>query len=316
MKINNVSLINQLSHPKIILQSISHIDTELRSAEHYFSKMSDEFAEKITYPNDLIKMSKSSGTPQEILINATKWKLKRMTELAIETNYRKLVLSDKTYKNLSNYKVPKDIRIGVLRTLPNRKDIIQLNQGKVIRYIKTDTLLSVEIIMLSNSSSTIDSYFFCIDLVDGLSYYNNYDGLISEAKGTVKEGLVIHDIENDNKHLSYENMVEKYYSQFMICVTYLELTDVTFDICYSNTRRGNIMRGNDLKNESSYNIIQVNTNWNITKLHIGDTFDVTGHWRLQPYGVGRAKYKYIFIDTYEKTGIIKRKAGKEIHTKP
>ena len=108
--------------------------------------------------------------------------------------------------------------------------------------------------------------------------------------------------------------MEKYYSEFITCVTYIELTDVTLDICLSNSSRGDIMKGNDLKNQLNYNVIQVNSNWNISKIHIGDKFGVSGHWRLTPVGpAGNKQYKFILINPYEKTGIINRKAGKNLN---
>lgn len=317
MKLTNYSLINQLVHPKVIEQSISSLDTELFSAEYYFGRLSDEKASKLVFPNDLIEMScegvpKECFTPQQLLVNAVRYRTDKQKELASGTGYRKLILSDKTYKNLSNYRAPKEVRIGVLRTLPNRSDIIQLTANKAIKYCKTDTFLSVYVTTMNGS--LIDNYFFCIDLVTGLSYYHNYDGVTSDIKNSrLEDNLNI--VDPGNNLLSYEDMVEKYYSQFIVCITYIELTDVTFEVCYSNSRRGHIMKGNDLKNELPYDVIQVNTNWNTTKIHIGDTFEVMGHWRLQPYGVGRAQYKYIFINTYEKTGIIKRRAGKVVNLK-
>lgn len=316
MKITPVSLINQLTHPSIINQHIDKLEDELRGTEHHFGKMSTEWAEKIKFPNDLIKLANVTGTPQEILINSVKWRIEKEKELMVEGKYRKLVLSDKSYRNLSNYKHPKEIRIAVLRTLPNRQDIIQLNPDKVIKYKKTDTFLSVYITWWSDNTRThIEGYFFYIDLLTGLSFYNTYDGIIEDAEFKLEEGVKI--ISNEDligKKLSYEDMVEKYYSQFMVCVTYVELEEVTYDICYSNSKRGHILKGNDLKNESPYNIIQINSNWNRSKLHIGDTYDVMGHYRLAPHGTeGNKYYKYIWIATYEKTGIIKRQAGKEIN---
>jgi hypothetical protein len=212
--------------------------------------------------------------------------------------YKKYVLSDKTYKNLSNYKVPNDIRYDVLSTLPNKKYIIQINKNIAFKYQKTDTHIYVMVydsILDENNSS---DFYFYIDLIN--------QSYIAYPRAN-KEGKL--------RSLTKSELIKTYYDKVLVTLTYIELTDVTFDICYSNTKRGHILKGNDLKNELSFNVIQVNTNWNITKLHIGDTFQVKGHFRLQPHGSADNKYyKYIFIDTYEKTGIIKRKAGKEINT--
>lgn len=213
-------------------------------------------------------------------------------------NRRNLILTKKTYDNLKSYKVPKDIRFEVLATLPNRCDAIQLNENLCMFYWKKDNEICVRFHMLHEHDRInylINSFCFGINLELKSFFY--------DMTGHDRNGI-------RTNFLSDSEFIEKHYSLFMVCITYLELTDVTFDICYSNSKRGHIMKGTDLNNELPYDIIQVNTNWNITKLHIGNSFEVKGHWRLQPYIDG---YKYIFINTYNKTGIIKKKAGKEIH---
>jgi hypothetical protein len=211
--------------------------------------------------------------------------------------YKNLVLSEKTYKNLSNYKVPTSIRYEVLRTLPNRKYNIQLTNTLGFKYLKTDTHIYV-MIYDKNGTEHRDIFLFYIDLVN--------DTFFTSPRRHPETNMLY--------CLNETDLIKNYYDKVIVTLTYLELTDVTFDICYANSKRGHILKGNDIKNELPFNVIQVNTNWNTTKLHIGDSFQVKGHWRLQPYGENRARYKYIFIDTYDKTGIIKRRAGKETIT--
>jgi hypothetical protein len=233
---------------------------------------------------------KDTGETDEDILSLLKIKLDFSQDVS---DYKLLVLSEHSYNNLSNYKVPTEIRTDVLKTLPNRKYYIQ---AKNICYKYEKNNDSVRVMILNRDDERL-LYFFGIRLSDGL--------LMSDY----------HIKENDFKWFEDKEVIEQYYAAFMILITYIELTDVTFDICYSNTKRGDIMKNNHLKNELSFNVIQVNTNWNTTKLHIGNSFQVKGHFRLQPHGsVDNKYYKYIFIDTYEKTGIIKRKAGKEINT--
>jgi hypothetical protein len=203
-----------------------------------------------------------------------------------------MVLSDKSYKNLSNYKVPKEIRFDILKSLSNICQVIQVNPNLCYHYFKDGDGLAVYVHKLIGEC--IYSFFFIIML---------------------SSGEILHDFENPitGDVMEIKKLIDDFYGDFMVVLTYIEFTDVSFDICYSNSKRGNILKGNDLINKTSLNVIQVNTNWNTTKLHIGSTFNVTGHWRLQPFGSNKTQYKYIFIDTYEKSGIIKRKAGKEIH---
>jgi hypothetical protein len=311
MKLTSSSLINQIIEPSFIKDGILNLEKSFQEMETYLNGLSEEkLDQEIDSYNmnnlfdDLIKMSKATGTTKiEKIIKSKQWLLEVRKELEKETKCRKLVLSDKSYKNLTNYKAPKDIRIDVLKSLPNRKDIIQLNPNRVIKYIKTNNLLSVQTFW-DNKTDYVDSYFFCIDLNTGLSFYNNYDDSRINIDRTIDK----------TKLLKFEDMMEKYYSEFITCVTYIELTDVTLDICLSNSSRGDIMKGNDLKNQLNYNVIQVNSNWNISKIHIGDKFGVSGHWRLTPVGpAGNKQYKFILINPYEKTGIINRKAGKNLN---
>ena len=311
MKLTSSSLINQIIEPSFIKGEILNLEKSFQEMETYLNGLSEEkLDQEIDSYNmnnlfdDLIKMSKATGnTKIEKIIKSKQWLLEVRKELEKETKCRKLVLSDKSYKNLTNYKAPKDIRIDVLKSLPNRKDIIQLNPNRVIKYIKTNNLLSVQTFW-DNKTDYVDSYFFCIDLNTGLSFYNNYDDSRIDIDRTIDKA----------KLLKFEDMMEKYYSEFITCVTYIELTDVTLDICLSNSSRGDIMKGNDLKNQLNYNVIQVNSNWNISKIHIGDKFGVSGHWRLTPVGpAGNKQYKFILINPYEKTGIINRKAGKNLN---
>lgn len=217
------------------------------------------------------------------------------------TNFRKLALSNKALTNLKNYKVPTDIRIDVLNSLPNRKDIIQVSDNLCYKYEKNDDYLMLITLYTDKSidkteDQLVHMHFLSINLKTNKLFFDHNNTLT-------------------NKNiLTKDELIEQFYGDFIVCVTYLELTDVTLNTCLRNTKRGNATDDNILDNKLPYDIIQVNTNWNNTIIYIGDSFNVKGHWRLQPYGENRAKFKYIFIDTYEKTGIIKKTAGKELHT--
>jgi len=86
-----------------------------------------------------------------------------------ETNYRKLVFSKKSIDNLVNYVVPKDIRVDVLKILPNRKDIILLDERNCIQYIKTDEHLCVmfHYTIPNDDDDLIHMGYFEVNLVTG-----------------------------------------------------------------------------------------------------------------------------------------------------
>lgn len=63
------------------------------------------------------------------------------------------------------------------------------------------------------------------------------------------------------------------------------------------------------KNETKSAFTIVDTSWNKRYVSSGG-FDVSGHFRLQPYGAGRMDRRLIFIEEYRKDGYV-RGAGSE-----
>lgn len=205
---------------------------------------------------------------------------------------RRMIFSKKSLENLSNYKVPKEIRIEVLKTLPNRMDIIQLDEKNVMRYIKTDKMVYVSFNTLDKPKEGLGIFvtFFSVNLETGFVAFDNYDYLTE-------------------KMLDYDEMKERFYNKFMIVVTYLELTPVTYNIIDGKRSYGT-KKQDKVKNETDKRFIMVNTNWNVETISLLDVH-VRGHWRLQPHGVGRSQYKYIYIQPFDK-GITRRLPQKEL----
>jgi hypothetical protein len=213
-----------------------------------------------------------------------------------ETEFRTLVFTKKAKDLLGYYKVPTDIRVDVLKTLPNRKDIILVDEETCIKYVKNDDKL-VFSVHNSEFNKVTDSYiiynfYFSVDLVTGEVITDDYDY-------TTK------------KVIDRKEVMEKYYSLFMVVVTFLELTDVTLKVVEGKSKIGDIFKDTLLKNETRNKVIQVHSNWNIITVRVDD-IQVRGHWRLQPFGSGRTQYKYIWIDPYTK-GMTVRTAQKEFH---
>jgi hypothetical protein len=209
-----------------------------------------------------------------------------------EKRFRRLILSKKTNENLSNYLVPKEIRYNVLRSLPNRIDSILIDGNNLLRYVKTDELILGMFDMLGGDGQ-IYNYFFRMDLVNETLVINSGDDTGSDV-----------DIKK-----SYGLFMQSFFSKFMVIVTYLELTPVTLDVIEGGRSFGTKKEGK-IKNETNKRFILVNTNWNTEKIDLRD-IHVRGHWRLQPCGVGRSQYKYIFISPYDK-GITRRLSQKEL----
>lgn len=217
-----------------------------------------------------------------------------------QSGYRTLVLSKPSLDGLKNYIVSKEIRIDVLKTLPNRKDIIQIDEQNCIQYIKTDE----KVLIVSyyrerdpkghkefNKDFLIHTHFLSINLVSGDIVYDQNETLTKHIFGSQKE------------------VIEKYYSRFMVIVTYLELTDITLEIV-DGFLTTNKKTNPNLKNSSRFDVIRVTSKWNTYTFNI-NPIDVRGHWRLQPHGEGRRLFKYIWIEPFQK-GITRRRPQKEL----
>jgi len=204
-----------------------------------------------------------------------------------EKGYRKLVFSTKSFDNLDNYFVSGDKMIPVMRSLPNRTDIILLSEDYCLKYKKTDTDL-----------------FLLIVYGTSKKYYDMFLHIDLETEKMDTDDFELNLSSEDRRNL-YTIGVDF----FLRSVTYLELTNIKLSIIEGGKKSGDIMKGNRIKNETKTSVIQVNTNWN-TRLIRTNSTTVRGHWRLQPYGKGMCKYRYIFIETYEK-GLIRRLSQKE-----
>jgi hypothetical protein len=211
-----------------------------------------------------------------------------------QSGFRRMVFSKKSVENLKNYSIPKSIRLDVLRSLPNRKDVIQLDDSTCIKYIKTNEKLTVST-HFSDRTNPSDvcthTYWFSVNLNEG--------HLLCDRSNTMT-GMMINKL---------SDVVEHYYSKFLIVVTYLELTNVELTIVdgVMNKHRKTY---SGLSNTSRFNVVHVNSNWNQLYINLNGV-NVKGHWRLQPCGVGRTQYKYVWINPYEK-GIMKRLPQKEL----
>ena len=119
------------------------------------------------------------------------------------------------------------------------------------------------------------------------------------------------DTYNNIKIEDVKTFIEKYYSRFLIVVTYLELTEVTLNLVEGSLSKNKNKKSNlTISNSSRFNIIHVNTNWNTLVINV-NSFGVRGHWRLQLVGVGRTQCRYVWVNPYEK-GLVRRLPQKEL----
>ena len=210
-----------------------------------------------------------------------------------EVGFRTLVLSQQSIMNLEHYLVPKNIRMDLLRSLPNRKDIIQVGEN-CYKYIKTDETLTVICLKhgtLDGGNGTFTVYF-SIDLLTGNVVSDEYDYLTKEEVTTEQK------------------LIELYYSKFMVVVTYLELTEVELKIVFSKGKSSQSFGSNVLKNDTKKSVIHVTSDWNIEKIIVG-TFGVRSHMRCISTDRTRTKFKYVQVKSYTKN-LIMRNPQKEL----
>jgi hypothetical protein len=210
---------------------------------------------------------------------------------------RKLIFSGRTKENLKNYFVPKEIRVPVLQSLPERFDTIQYDECHCFKYIKSEHgifVLSVFRNEKLTKSNILDvDNHLCILVVDfktGLPFITG-----GTPKGSIK---------------TVSEYIEEIYSKFIISVTYLELTNVTLSIVDGKTKVGSIMKNNILRNDSPFKVIQVNSNWTNEKIVVGQ-FSVRGHKRLQRVGKGLCTFKWVDVSPYTKD-LVHRQSQKEL----
>lgn len=255
---------------------------------------------KIT-SNSLIEIVKSDGYINHHISEISKAKLtdsilkRDVYEKKIlffkDAKFRNLILSSNVLSDIeNNYVVPKDIRYNVLRSLPNKKDCILVDEKTVMRYHKTEN--EIQCCFDISANDLLYNHMFSIDLIN--------ERTVMHVKEKASDPLT--------KDMS-DNFMEKIYGRFMLIVTYLELTDIETIVLEGGKKYGTRKSGKFI-NKTNKNYILVTSDWNIEKIDLRD-IHVRGHYRLQPYGVGRSQYRYVYIKPYEK-GITRRLAQKEL----
>jgi hypothetical protein len=152
------------------------------------------------------------------------------------------------------------------------------------------------------TSGQVEAYFdiFSLDIKKGLM--DNYANYAEEAVG--------HELSLNNylDNVTADEIVgmEKEAVQIL---TYLYLSQLEFEVVKGKSKKK--INGQKYVNQTENDIVLVDSKWNI-EIHREEGFEVKGHLRLQPCGVGRMETMLIWVDGYQKHGY-HRKAGKQIH---
>lgn len=89
---------------------------------------------------------------------------------------------------------------------------------------------------------------------------------------------------------------------FLRMMIYLEFSDQITEVLMPNENNGKSRKQGKIINSTPHPFTIVNSKWNTTTIR-GTGFKVSGHWRLQPCGVGLKDVKLIFIEEYKKDGL-------------
>lgn len=172
-----------------------------------------------------------------------------------------------------------------LNTLQDGKK--QLNFGKhFIRYSKKGD----QITGLMGTESPNDK-------VAGVYSYFSLPLRSSAAEGSGPHDDYDEHDQSKNISLSYDSQSSKLFYQLL---TFMELAEVQELYVPAGAKTGAKKSEFNLKNDTSFGITVVNTNWN--KIIRTEGFSVDGHLRKQPYGPGRKLRKLIWIDPFHKNG--------------
>lgn len=142
------------------------------------------------------------------------------------------------------------------------------------------------------------------DVMKGLSWkYINIDLETGEIKLPTKESQAL-----DAKagyYVEEKPMKDEYFKLFVQLLLFIELSDLKVHVLEPNQKTGTRKTGKYI-NESDSNVSIVDSKWNVVSVRT-ESFLVSGHWRMQPCGVGHLERKLIFVDTFEKKGYTRRK---------
>lgn len=195
----------------------------------------------------------------------------------------------------------------LVKTLPRRKLLISDTESKGMCFEYETNGLFMIIKIHFYMFNKINTYEFSYLLGTGIMNCDITTDLTTDEKIQLNQ-------------LSKEKEFSNYTNWFFYMITKIVLPQIVYIefskekirqiILKPKTQFGNIMKGNHLKNETSFNVTLVDSLWTVKTIGVG-VFQVRGHFRLQPCGVGLCDYKLIYIDKYVKTHYI-RKSTREL----
>lgn len=211
------------------------------------------------------------------------------TDRLVNTNgNRTYYVTESVVKNLDLLKITKSgdhFNWRVFDHLKNQKVTFIMPNNRVLRMLIDDRIMHF--------------FHLTFELLPGDKNkgWTNWDVFFLERE----TGELCEHFESD-KVKAIEEMVYKF-----LCFFYLSENE---EIIIPAGRKYGTRKSGKVINEFPFAITMVNSRWNITTIRT-EGFNVSGHFRLQPYGPQLSMSKIIFIDPFEKKGY-KRGPGKKL----
>jgi hypothetical protein len=155
-----------------------------------------------------------------------------------------------------------------------------------------------------NLSKQLQASIMYDKLTDPIEYDKITRDMMKKCNGTDKDFRIDYtifwmDVERGAISWDYaDEVMQNHINEFIQFICFIELGDIEVNVVMPKKHIGKT-RKTKLLNESEIPIKVVGPKWNTQTLVVGP-IEVTGHFRLQPYGKGWSKVKLIWIDPYQK----------------
>lgn len=209
---------------------------------------------------------------------------------------------DDTDKAIDEYYRTMDL---VLSTLPRRKFLLMNDDSRVIfEYDFNGVMFSVKTHFFAGEFEVVYRFIYIRGLRMSKMEFISGDGhIVSELNIFAKE----------HSFSSVESWAHYIVTDLVLKeIIFIELSKemVRYKTIYPKSKMGQVMSGNYVNNLSKHKLVLVDSLWYTKMIGVG-SFQVSGHFRLQPCGVGFSQVKLIYIEQYQKTHYI-RKSTREM----
>ena len=214
-----------------------------------------------------------------------------------------LMGSDKFYRWF-RWEDSSDISVVCIKMIPPEpKEAAEIDNMKKLLELPKDQIIKLIDQKKSEGKLTPYEYNFVKSALDNKDYKNHAQKGIFYYLWGIKDGK-LHFPPDERNEDFYKEMME-----FTKLLIFTELTEVETVELGPKQSSGTRKEGKWL-NDTNKNVKVIDSSWNKVLIK-GQSFNVTGHVRLQPFGPGMKHRKPIWVEEFEKEGYT-RNALKEV----